>query len=114
MERLMSLPSDVTPDAADAVDRVKPSAGRPTSGLTNEQIGLAAAAIAAFLGIAYFGPMLSRLTRPKPLRARMAQRVRDAQDRAWAFGKTTRDSGRKAGRRARKTVKRLGGGTIWR
>ena len=66
----MSLPSDVTPDI--------PPFTRPpakTNRLNAQQVGLAAAALVAFLGITYIGPAITRLTRKPNLKERMQKRL---------------------------------------
>ena len=72
-----------------------------------EERGVIAAAVVAFLGVAIIGPRWRRLRTPKT----RAQRLRDeAAFQAEAF----RRRAQKSGRRARKTARRLGGGTVER
>ena len=78
---------------------------RAIRGSTREQRGIAVAAALTFFGVAYLGPALARLTTPKT----RAQRLRDeAAFQAESFRRTARKSSAKA----RKRVRRLGGGTI--
>ncbi len=93
----MSMPSDVTSDISEAVETIAPKTGTSTR-LTREQSGVAAAALVAFVGVAFLGPALSRaLQRQRRLEERIARRARDMHHRA-----------RTAGRQAQKRIRRLG------
>ena len=76
-------------------------------GSTREQRGMAAAAVLTFVGVAFLGPALTRLTTPKT----RAQRLRDE---AAYQAETLRRRARKGGARVRKKARRLGGGTAER
>ena len=108
----MSMPSDVSPDITEAVDSIKAKVPplRDTTGPTGGEVGLAAAALVAFAGIAVLGPAITRLLRPKSLGARMADKAAVARYRVATAAADTR----KKGRRASKTLRRLGGGAIRR
>ena len=125
----MSMPSDVTPDITDALEsqpaRVVAVGKRMRQQLTGEQLGLAAAAAIAFLGVAIIGPALARIGRPKPLSRRLEDRARDVRQRVGEAGDRARQAGAeanerayraatKAHKRAKKQVRRLGGGSVWR
>lgn len=119
----MSMPSDTNPDVAEAVAAIEAevaragtlSADRRGTGRTaTEQIGLAAAALVAFAGIALVGPAITRLLQPKSFQGRVADRVVVARYRAATAGAEARRRSRKAGGRATKILRRLGGGTIRR
>lgn len=98
----MSMPSDTTPDVAEAMEQAAPETVRRTSQLTPDQTGWAVAALVAFLGITYLGPALTRLARQPTRKARMERRWRDARRQA-----------RKTGNKVRGRVRQLGGGTLW-
>lgn len=102
----MSMPSDVTEDVTEAVERVarprRPRArGNPLRKITVEQYGWAAATIIAFLGVAHLGPRLHRLIRPETTIEKARRKAIEARREAERYG-------RKAGKR----VRRLGGGAI--
>jgi hypothetical protein len=99
----MSMPSDTTPDVADAIHEEARVLRPVRESLSSEQRGLIAAALVAFFGIAYIGPAIARLRRGPSRRDRAARALRDAKERA-------EDAARQGGRRMR----RLGGGTIRR
>ena len=113
----MSMPSDVTPDVAEAVqamaDKVPPPVRRASKSLLRkmspEQYGFAAAAIVAFLGVAICGPKLQEMRKPR--RQRMIDRARRAARQA------TRDAQRQAQdvrEAAARRLRQLGDGTIRR
>ena len=93
----MSMPSDMTSDISEAVDKIASKTGTGAR-LTREQSGVAAAALVAFVGIAFLGPALARaLQRKQRLEERIARRAREMHARTRA-----------AGRQAQKRVSRLG------
>ncbi len=107
----MSMPSDVTSDVTEAMEREKGAprtldaqAGQGvTVHFSPEQVGLAATAFIVFLGVSVFGPRLAALRglgRPN-LKAKARRAVEDARRQAEMTGL-----------KARKRVRRLGGGTI--
>ena len=113
----MSMPSDVTPDVAEAVEaideRVTRSARRANSSvfrkISPEQYGFAAAAVIAFLGVAVCGPKVREMRKPR--RQRLIERARRTAQRATKEAqRQARDVRDEAGRRLRQ----LGGGTIRR
>ena len=70
--------------------------------MTQEQRGLVAAVLAAFFGIAFGGPALTRLgQRGRRVQTRIAEQTRNARTQAHQAGKT-----------ARRKLRRLGGGPI--
>ena len=113
----MSMPSDVNPDVAEAVEaiekRVPPKLRRAGKSLfrqvTPEQYGFAAAALVAFLGVAICGPKVQEMRKPRRQRIvdRARRAARQAADDARSRAEDVRDE---AGRRLRQ----LGGGTIRR
>lgn len=85
----MSMPSDVTSDIGDTMSKRSPRerSRRATNLLreiTPEQIGLAAATLVAFLGVALVGPRVAELRRPPTLRERARVKARDTRRRAEA------------------------------
>ena len=106
----MSMPSDVTIDVTEALERMEPAlppATAPRSAqrrLSPEQVGMAVSALITFLGVAVIGPKLLELRRPRANLGYKAQRTaRDARNRAAA-----------ASRKAQKSLRQLGGGTFRR
>ena len=103
----MSMPSDVTPDIAEAAERMerpfRPAGERIVSQMTDEQRGWAVAAFVAFLGVAFVGPAVGRALKPRSMREKLAYRAEHVRGRAM-----------KAGKRAEKRVRRLGGGSFTR
>ena len=102
----MSMPSDVTPDIAEAVERMERPMriARQTSQFTPEQRGFALAAFVAFLGIAFVGPAIGRVLRPDRSTAKKVTRG----------AKALRGRAINAGKRIEKRVRRLGGGSFRR
>ena len=103
----MSMPSDTNADVTEAMERVERPEPPRRDQLTSEQVGWAAAALVAFLGIAYGGPALARWQRRPPLKERLSRRARETRDLA-------RKRADQARRKLRKQGRRLGGGSIWR
>ncbi len=109
----MSMPSDVSPDSTEALASMEADApsGRGRTGASmSQEIGLAATALVAFVGIAILGPAVTRLLRPKPLSSRLRDKATVARYRVA----TATVEARKKGRLATKALRRLGGGTIQR
>ena len=113
----MSMPSDVNPDVAEAVEaiekRVPPEVRRASKSLfrkiTPEQYGFAAATLVAFLGVAIFGPKVQEMRKPR--RKRLVDRAREtARDTARETRERARDVRDEAARR----LHQLGGGTFRR
>ena len=113
----MSMPSDVNPDVAEAVEaiekRVPPELRRASKSLfrqiTPEQYGFAAATLVAFLGVAICGPKLQDMRRPR--RQRMIDRARgtarQATETVQRHAQDVRDE-------AEHRWRQLGGGTFGR
>ena len=103
----MSMPSDVNPDVAEAVqaieDKVPPPVRRASKSLfrniSPEQVGFAAAVVVAFVGVAICGPKVKEMRKPR--RQRMIDRARRAARQA------TRDAHRQA-QNVREAAARLG------
>lgn len=73
-------------------------------GPATEQFGWIVTALVVFIGVSYTGPALARFNRKqKQARRRMVETASE-----------TRDQLRAASVRARRKVRRLGGGAIWR
>lgn len=80
----MSLPSDLNADVAEAVEAAERRRPKPVDPPNNslfrkvssEQVGFAAAAIVAFLGIAVCGPKVYEMRHPR--RPRLDERARRA------------------------------------
>ena len=100
----MDLPSDVTADVSEAMERADLPGERIVRRYTPEQRGWAAAIIVAFLGIAFVGPAWARAVNPK----------RSLKDRVTRRGREIRGRARSAGKQARKKMRGLGGGTFTR
>ena len=100
----MSMPSNTTepkfPDAKFPGERL-------LTQFTPQQRGWAATALVTFVGVAYIGPMLTRLLTPKS----RAQKLRD--EAAYRAEYLRRRAG-KAGKTVRKKARRLRGGTVRR
>lgn len=104
----MSMPSDATPDITEAMAAEPRFPGeRLLTQFTPLQRGWAAAALITFVGVAYLGPALTRWTARKSRAQRFKE---DTADRT----RQLRRHAAKEGSKARKKVRRLGGGTIWR
>lgn len=104
----MSMPSDVTSDVGDTMGQRKPRPLARTSrsllrDVTPEQLGVAAAALVAFVGVSVLGPRIAELRRSPTLSERAQLRARDARRRAS-----------EAGQRTQKRLRQLGGGAIRR
>ena len=95
------MTSDATPESG--LSHMARRIGRPDA----QQLGLLAAAVLTFFGVAYLGPALTRWTTPKT----RAQRLKDE---AAFQAERMRRRARKGGARVRKRARRLGGGKIGR
>lgn len=125
------MPSDVTADVSEAMENPRAIADKLSTQVTPENLGLVAAALVAFIGVAIIGPRLARLTHPKPkLKKKAAKAAEDAKARArsaaerarasttgaasWARASAydaaswSRSAGRDAAERARSTAKHAG------
>ncbi len=113
----MSMPSDVNPDVAEAVEaiekRVPPTLRRANNSLfrkvSPEQVGFAAAALVAFLGVAILGPKVQEMRKPR--RQRMIDRARRAARQAAREARSRAGDVRDA---AGRRVGQLGGGSFRR
>lgn len=104
----MSMPSDVNPDVAEAVEaierRVPPKVRRASRSvfrqITTEQVGFAAAMAIAFLGVAVCGPKVQEMRKPR--RQRLIDRARRTAQRATKEARRqAQDLRDQAGRRMR-------------
>ena len=100
----MSLPSDVTEDVTEAMERTQLPGRKIASRYTPEQRGWAAAIFIAFLGIAFVGPAWARTVNKK----------RSMKDRLKRRGRELGGRARDATKQARKKIRRLGGGSFTR
>ncbi len=113
----MSMPSDVNPDVAEAVqameDKVPPPVRRASRSLLRkispEQYGFAAAALVAFMGVAICGPRVQEMRKPR--RQRMIDRARRAARQATREAQRQTQDVREA---AAQRLRQLGGGTMRR
>lgn len=113
----MSMPSDVNPDVAEAVQaieaRTPPKVRRATKSLfrqlTPEQYGFAAAVIVAFLGVAVCGPKVQEMRKPR--QRRMIDRARHAARKATVEARRQAQDVRDAAGRG---LHQLGAGTLGR
>ena len=110
----MSMPSDMTADITEAMEAMPETVEAASKRFTTEQLGLIAAAAVAFLGIAFLGPALARIGKPKPLSQRAEDKARDLRIQAEAAALRARRAGARAGKRIKKQTRRLGGSVGWR
>lgn len=113
----MSMPSDVNPDVAEAVEaiekRVPPKVRAASRSLfrkiTPEQYGFAAATLVAFFGVAVCGPKLREMRKPR--RQRLIDRAREGARRT---ARDTRERAQDVRDEAGRRLRQLGGGTFRR